>query len=128
MLRHFFNCYLAAPLPALGHYRGDSLTHPMLITVFYILDPKVSTRTFHGEPHNVVGSLSPTKCLARFELGTFQFLLQRLNPLGHSPLNRMVTTKWTNHKEWSSVSNYFIFLENLFQFQNLLKRVDLVYQ
>ena len=30
--------------------------------------------------------------------------------------NRMVTTKWTYHKEWSFASNYFIFLENLFQF------------
>ena len=32
--------------------------------------------------------------------------------------NRMATTKWTiqNHKEWSFANNYFIFLENLFQF------------
>ena len=30
--------------------------------------------------------------------------------------NRMATTKWTHHKEWSFVSNYFIFLENMFQF------------
>ena len=26
----------------LGHYRGDSLTHPMLITLFYIFDLKVT--------------------------------------------------------------------------------------
>ena len=39
---YFFNCYLAAPRPALGHYRGGSLIHPMLITVFYIFDPKVT--------------------------------------------------------------------------------------
>ena len=39
----FFNCYLAAPRPTLGHYRGDSLTHPMLITAFfYIFDLKVT--------------------------------------------------------------------------------------
>ena len=40
--------------------------------------------------------------------------------------NRMATSKWTYHKEWSFVSNssYFIFLENLFQFQNPLKRVS----
>ena len=31
-------------------------------------------------------------------------------------INRMATTKWTYHKEWSFASNYFIFLENLFQF------------
>ena len=33
------------------------------------------------------GSLSPAKHLVGFELGTFRFLLQRLNPLGHSPLS-----------------------------------------
>ena len=38
--------------------------------------------------------------------------------------NRMTTTKWTYHKEWRFASNYFIFLENLFQFKNLLKRVN----
>ena len=30
--------------------------------------------------------------------------------------NRMETKKWNYHKEWSFGSNYFIFLENLFQF------------
>ena len=30
--------------------------------------------------------------------------------------DRMATTKWTYHKEWSFASNYLIFLENLFQF------------
>ena len=30
--------------------------------------------------------------------------------------NRMATTKWTYHKDWSFASNYFIFLENLCQF------------
>ena len=30
--------------------------------------------------------------------------------------NRMGTAKCTYHKEWSFASNYFIFLENLFQF------------
>ena len=30
--------------------------------------------------------------------------------------NRMETTKWTYHNERSFASNYFIFLENLFQF------------
>ena len=42
--------------------------------------------------------------------------------------NRMAATKWTYHKEWSFASNYFIYLENLFQFSNLLKRVNLMYQ
>ena len=30
----FFNCYLATPQPTFNHYRGDSFTHPMLITAF----------------------------------------------------------------------------------------------
>ena len=30
--------------------------------------------------------------------------------------NRMATTKWTYHKEWSFASNYLILLEILFQF------------
>ena len=39
--------------------------------------------------------------------------------------NRMVSTKWTYHKEWSFASNYFIFfLKMLFHFKNLLKTVD----
>ena len=33
--------------------------------------------------------------------------------------NRMVSTKWTYHKERSFASNYFIFLKILFQFKNL---------
>ena len=37
-----FNCCLVAPRPTSGHYRGDNLTHPMLITAFYIFDPRVT--------------------------------------------------------------------------------------
>ena len=32
----FSVCYLAAPQPPWGHYRGDSLTHPMLIYIFCV--------------------------------------------------------------------------------------------
>ena len=42
--------------------------------------------------------------------------------------NKMVSTKWTYHIERSLASNYFIFLEILFQFKNQLRRVDLMYQ
>ena len=42
--------------------------------------------------------------------------------------NRMVTTKWTYHKERSFASNYFIFLKILFQFKNFLHWLDLMYQ
>ena len=33
---------------------------------------------------------------------------------------RMVTTKWTYHRERSFTSNYLIFMKVLFQFKNLL--------
>ena len=42
--------------------------------------------------------------------------------------NKMVTTKWTCHKERSFATNYFIFLKILFQFKNLLYRVDFLYK
>ena len=42
--------------------------------------------------------------------------------------NRMATTKWTYHKECCFTINYFIFLENLFQFQNFSERVNFMYQ
>ena len=38
----------------------------------------------HREPRNKVGSLRRAERLAGFEPETFQFLLQRLNPQGHS--------------------------------------------
>ena len=64
----FSNRYLAAPQPTLDHSQGDSLTNPMLITMFYLLQPKG-----HWEPHIEVGSLSPAKHLVGFEPGTFRF-------------------------------------------------------
>ena len=78
----FFNCYLAAPWPTLGHSWRDSLTNPMLITAFFVhIQP-----TGHQEHCNKVGSLSPAKRIVGFELGTFQFIMQHLNSLGHSPI------------------------------------------
>ena len=76
----FFNCYLVVPQPTLCHSQGASLSNQMLITAYVHIRPKG-----HWEPHSEVGSLSLTECLAGFEPGTFQFLLQCLNPLGHSP-------------------------------------------
>lgn len=32
---HFFICYLAASLPTLGHYQGNSFTPLTLVNVFY---------------------------------------------------------------------------------------------
>ena len=54
-----FNFYLVALRPTLGHYWDYSLTHPMLITAFYLVQPKG-----HQEPYDKVGSLSLAKHLA----------------------------------------------------------------
>ena len=77
----FFNCYLAVPRPTLGYSQGDSLTNLMLITAFVHVRPEG-----HREPRSEVGSLSPAERPAGFAPGTFQFWLQHLKPLGHSPL------------------------------------------
>ena len=42
--------------------------------------------------------------------------------------NRMGSTKLTYHKERSFASNHFPFSKILFQFRNLIYRVDLMYQ
>ena len=52
----------------------------MFITCVLLIRPEG-----HQEPRSEVGSLSPAEHLVGFEPGTFRFLLQRLNPLGHSP-------------------------------------------
>ena len=70
-----FNCYLAAPRPTLGYYRGGSLTHPMLITAFLHIRPEG-----HRKPCNEFGSLSPADRLVGFETGTFRFWLQPPHP------------------------------------------------
>ena len=76
----FFNCYLAAPQPTLGHHWGDSLTHPMLITAFLCFWTESCWK-----PCNEVGSLSLAKCLVGFKLGTFWLYFQCLDPQDHSP-------------------------------------------
>ena len=66
MLSIFFICYLAVPRPTLGHFRGDSLTHRMLITGLFKF--RLQGRQ---EPRNEVGSLRPAKRLVGFKPGTF---------------------------------------------------------
>ena len=44
------------------------------------------------------------------------FSFKTARPEASVKTNRMATTKWTYHKDWSFASDYFIFLENLLQF------------
>ena len=44
-------------------------------------------------------------------------------PEANAKTNRMATAKWIYYKVWSFVSNYFIFLENLFHFRTYLKEL-----
>ena len=60
----------------------------------------------HKEPHIEVGSLSLPKHLVGFELGTFQFLQQHLNPLGQ-PTRPLLVSGW---KDKSIHSTYLIYL------------------
>ena len=60
---HFFFLF-----STMGHYRGDSLTHPMLITALSHFQPDDN-----GESRSVVGSLSLAKHLVEFELESFRF-------------------------------------------------------
>ena len=71
------NCYLAAPRPlSRGQPYSPDVNHCVLH-----FRPEGQL-----EPLNEVGSLSPARRLVGFALGTFRFLLERLNPLDHSPL------------------------------------------
>ena len=50
------------------------------------------------------------------EIKNTSFPLKTALSEANGKTNRMATTKWTYHKEWSFASNYFIFLETFFQF------------
>ena len=116
----FYICYLAAPRPTLDHYRGGSLTHPLLINCILHIQPEV-----HWEPCNEVSSINPVRHLVGFEPGNLQFSSQHLNPLGHSPQRK---TKKLNLRKWQKilaldpilahlaqirVINFFFFFKNM---------------
>ena len=121
---HFFNCYLTVPPPSLGHCWGDSFTHPMLITSHCVLNFRSES---HREPRNKAGSLSTAERLLEFEPGTFRFLMQRLNRLGHSSQiidnghisSSLLTSSWWRHSpcqvRWLPIQDeFFLLLAHLF--------------
>ena len=61
----------------------------------------------YREPQNEVGSLSLAERLVEFEPRTFQFLLQSLNPLGHSPKYSMSTKNMENEKSYTRMENCY---------------------
>ena len=65
--KDFLNSYLAAPWSTLGHYRGGSLTHPILATCVLHIRPEG-----YWELHSHVGSLGPVERLLGFEPETFR--------------------------------------------------------
>ena len=99
---YFFYVFLAAPRPALGHYRGSSLIHPMLITCTLHI-----RREGYREPRNEVGSLSLTERLVGFEQGAFQFWSQRFNRLDQSP--QMKERRSANDIFYTRVASFGLF-------------------
>ena len=62
--------YLAASRPTLGHRRGGSLIHLMLMAALFQVRPEGRL-----EPRNEVGSQSPTERISGIEPETFRFLV-----------------------------------------------------
>ena len=102
----FFNCYLAARRPTLGHSQGGSLTNPILITVSVHIQPEG-----HQEPCNEVGYLSPTERLAGFEPGIMQWSFEKIKP--DSSFSRKLS-RYQNSKRLLSLN--VIALSNLYMF------------
>ena len=61
LIYYIFKCYLAAPQPTLGPYRGDRLTNPMIIIAFLLFWPEG-----HQDPRNEVMFLSWAERLVGF--------------------------------------------------------------
>ena len=109
----FKNFCLAAPRTILDCYWGESLTHPILITAFYLFRPKG-----HQEPREEAQSLSLAERLAGVELGTFRFQF-RLNPFGHIQV-RVLFLNYGGHTQRAMDSTSWV------QHQNLLVEISLV--
>ena len=85
----FFQLLFGCPTAIFGQLSMDQPHSPDVNHCVLRIPPQS-----HREPCNEVGSLSPAKCLVRFEWGTFQFWLQRLNPLDHSPFLVKLKFSW----------------------------------
>ena len=107
---------MAPPRSTLGHYRGESLTHPMLITVLFGFRTKG-----HREPPNKVGSSSPAKRLVEFEAATFRFYHHAL--IHHDTLPNFSQFNNCNMKESRHTQNSTSHFE---MFEILINELDFV--
>ena len=94
-------CYLAAPQPTLGHSWGDSLTPPLLISVFFVIfDLKVTGSvvmrlTFQARLGHLVG----------FKPGTLQFYLAFTHYVIFPKAKLLKTIYlWGHSPQWESVT------------------------
>ena len=61
--------YLVTQRPTLGHWRGDSLTQPMLITMQFLVQPEG-----YGEARNKVVSKILVECISGIQTGDIPIL------------------------------------------------------
>ena len=94
----FFNCYLAAPRPTLGHYRGDSLTHLMLINAFLHLtqgSPGASWWDWVPKPGRAPSGVWTGNLPILTTTPWPTRRLSPLSPLSPRPTRLLILTLWT---------------------------------
>ena len=99
---YFFNFYLAISRPTLSHYWRDSLTHPILITEFYLF------WSSHCEPRDEVVSLSPAERLP--------LLVATPYPLGQSPQKGNIFQYWQkcNISDDGTITQYMYWIAYIY--------------
>ena len=105
-----FWSYLAVPRPTLGHSRVGSLSINTSFWPLFIFPLRSHRKTLR----EVLGKVTVPQVI--LELETFQFLVQHLNPLSHSPKSQCnsVVRKAIFLEWYGSESFFFLFVKWLF--------------
>lgn len=105
-----FWSYLAVPRPTLGHSRVGSLSINTSFWPLFIFPLRSHRKTLS----EVLGKVTVPQVI--LELETFQFLVQHLNPLSHSPKSQCISVVRKGiFLEWyGSESFFFLFVKWLF--------------
>lgn len=105
-----FWSYLAVPRPTLGHSRVGSLSINTSFWPLFIFPLRSHRKTLS----EVLGKVTVPQVI--LELETFQFLVQHLNPLSHSPKSQCnsVVRKGIFLEWYGSESFFFLFVKWLF--------------